>query len=372
MPLQDVLAASLTVPHGFGRRRGACARAPSDDRSATVFDYLRLAQDSRIVVSERDEVDDHAVKLVEQLQQSYEAALARKDRPLPPSELARRLERWWPHASIREPSWSRSASTTMRRSRRRRTSTTLPAAHVRCQPAPGHARTPRRTGSPRSGALRDEHETTLFVAATAGRAERTIELLKEYEVFAVPVDRADDARYASVLVAVGSAVAGLSTARRRPADLRRDRRLRRGAPGARTPPVRHEGVSLGPARSQGRRSRRPRRSRHRDVRRASSRLACPATPPRSFSSCATRATTSSSFPSSASTSSRNTPARRGRRSIGSAARRGSARSPASRKRCATWRRSCSSSTPRARPSPVTRSAPIRTGSRNSKGRSSTS
>src|SRR5204862_7898876 len=51
--------------------------------------------------------------------------------------------------------------------------------------------------------LREEGETTLFVAATAGRAERTIELLKEYELLAVPVERADDARYAAVLVAVG-------------------------------------------------------------------------------------------------------------------------------------------------------------------------
>jgi NAD(P)-dependent dehydrogenase (short-subunit alcohol dehydrogenase family) len=51
--------------------------------------------------------------------------------------------------------------------------------------------------------LRDDGETVLFVAATAGRAERTIELLKEYDVFAVPVERAEDARYAAVLVAVG-------------------------------------------------------------------------------------------------------------------------------------------------------------------------
>src|SRR5581483_9368881 len=43
----------------------------------------------------------------------------------------------------------------------------------------------------------------LFVAQTVGRAERTIELLKEYDIFAVPVERAEDARYASVLVAVG-------------------------------------------------------------------------------------------------------------------------------------------------------------------------
>jgi transcription-repair coupling factor (superfamily II helicase) len=51
--------------------------------------------------------------------------------------------------------------------------------------------------------VRNEGETTLFVAATSGRAERTIEVLKEYDVFAVPVERAEDARYAAVLVAVG-------------------------------------------------------------------------------------------------------------------------------------------------------------------------
>ena len=52
--------------------------------------------------------------------------------------------------------------------------------------------------------LRDAGDTALFVAATPGRAERIIELLKEYELFAVPVDRADDARYAAVLVATGN------------------------------------------------------------------------------------------------------------------------------------------------------------------------
>jgi transcription-repair coupling factor (superfamily II helicase) len=52
--------------------------------------------------------------------------------------------------------------------------------------------------------LREEGETVLFAAATAGRAERTIELLKEYDVFAVPVDRAEDAQYAAVLVVTGT------------------------------------------------------------------------------------------------------------------------------------------------------------------------
>jgi transcription-repair coupling factor (superfamily II helicase) len=56
--------------------------------------------------------------------------------------------------------------------------------------------------------LKEGGDTVLFVAATPGRAERTIELLKEYDVLAVPIERADDARYATVLVAMGSVSRG--------------------------------------------------------------------------------------------------------------------------------------------------------------------
>ena len=75
--------------------------------------------------------------------------------------------------------------------------------HVRCQPTVElKGRVADWVAEIRR--LRDEGETTLFVAATPGRAERTIELLKEYDIFAIPVERAEDARYAAVLVAIGS------------------------------------------------------------------------------------------------------------------------------------------------------------------------
>src|SRR5439155_21036652 len=57
--------------------------------------------------------------------------------------------------------------------------------------------------------LKEAGETVLFIAATPGRAERTMELLKEYNVLAVPIDRADDARYAAVLVVLGTISRGL-------------------------------------------------------------------------------------------------------------------------------------------------------------------
>ena len=59
---------------------------------------------------------------------------------------------------------------------------------------------------------REQGETVLFVAATPGRAERTLELLREYDVIALPVDAAEVTRGATVLVATGSLSAGFRLA----------------------------------------------------------------------------------------------------------------------------------------------------------------
>jgi len=194
VPLQDVLIARPTVGSDSGDTM-------AEDRSATVLEYMKLAHESRIVVSERDEVEAHGVKLLEQLQQSYEAALTKKDRPRPPSDLFAD----WATVTARLDQGTELVTLGLDDDAPEpapRSSTTLAVAHVRCQPALAmHGRLADWVAQIRS--LRDEHETSLFVAATTGRAERTIELLKEYEILAVPVARADDARYASVLVAVG-------------------------------------------------------------------------------------------------------------------------------------------------------------------------
>ena len=39
---------------------------------------------------------------------------------------------------------------------------------------------------------RDRGDTVLFVAATAGRAERLVEVLEDYELRGVQIDRGDD------------------------------------------------------------------------------------------------------------------------------------------------------------------------------------
>ncbi len=100
------------------------------------------------------------------------------------------------HCHIASPNWGST----------KRSEVDVSASHVRavrCQPTVElHGRVADWVTEIR--ARRDDGETTLFVAATAGRAERTIEVLKEYDIFAVPVERAEDARYAAVLIAVGS------------------------------------------------------------------------------------------------------------------------------------------------------------------------
>ena len=50
---------------------------------------------------------------------------------------------------------------------------------------------------------RDRNDTIVFVAATPGRAERIVEVLADYELRAVQIDRAADAYAASVLVTTG-------------------------------------------------------------------------------------------------------------------------------------------------------------------------
>src|SRR5438874_4561589 len=184
------------------------------NRGATLFDYLSRAKASRIVVSERDEVDAAGVRLLAQIAESYEEARGENEAAAPPSDLVADwefIESRFAHAielaqlgldddnpqSIRNPD-----SAIPNQSPIRNPQSALPARPIRCQPvAELRGRIPDWVAEIRR--LRDAGETTLFVAATAGRAERTIELLKEYDVFAVPVEQAEDARYAAVLVAIG-------------------------------------------------------------------------------------------------------------------------------------------------------------------------
>jgi transcription-repair coupling factor (superfamily II helicase) len=197
VPLRDVLSERTLEPSSRGP-----AAAEAFDRSASLFDYLALAKASRVIVSERDEVDQHAFRLLDQVQRSYQDATGRRfdgaGIGAPPAPDALFAE--WDDVNGRLSSGTVLTQLALDE---------LPAAgtrslelSVRCQPSVEvRGRVAEWVADVRR--RRDAGETTLFVAMTPGRAERTIELLKDYEIFAAPIERAEDARYAAVLVAVG-------------------------------------------------------------------------------------------------------------------------------------------------------------------------
>ncbi len=76
VPLRDILSvgSQREQPQDVGHPESTGDRF---DRSATFFDYLARAKESRIFLSESDEVEAHLVKLSEQIQNSYEEAVRR-------------------------------------------------------------------------------------------------------------------------------------------------------------------------------------------------------------------------------------------------------------------------------------------------------
>ena len=79
---------------------------------------------------------------------------------------------------------------------------TGPGSHVATQPAQEfRGRIPDWIADVRQA--RDRGETVLFVASTHGRAERTVELLRDYEIRALPAGQADERVEGAVLVAEG-------------------------------------------------------------------------------------------------------------------------------------------------------------------------
>ncbi|MEQ1868468.1 MAG: transcription-repair coupling factor [Vicinamibacterales bacterium] len=221
-----------------------------DDRSATIFDYLAQARESRIFVSEADEVETGIAKLLAQVVRSYEAASGSATNEATDEEEERDEAVYdeWSRLSAEDDPEDRAVVQSPPARRRRATADTRnrtallapdvlflehgnltarlasavslselgiessggasalggqPVARVlRSQPVVEmHGRLPEWVTELKR--IKDAGEQALFVAVTPGRAERTIELLKEYDVFAASIDRAEDARYASVLVTTG-------------------------------------------------------------------------------------------------------------------------------------------------------------------------
>jgi transcription-repair coupling factor (superfamily II helicase) len=180
------------------------------DRSATAFDYLWANGRPTVLVSEPEEVHAQGEKLTAQITASYEEALAKGTRVPPPSALVMawdEVAHWLEGASTLEtlsidPSTGPGQAPSTGSGQAPSTGSGQGALHISCQPSIEFAgRVPEWVAEIRRG--RERGDTILFLANSAGRAERTIELLSDYEIYAAPIERAEDVRTASVLVGVG-------------------------------------------------------------------------------------------------------------------------------------------------------------------------
>jgi transcription-repair coupling factor (superfamily II helicase) len=172
--------------------------------NATVFDYLTASAGGTIAVSEPDEILAAAERAFAVAQASYDDALGRSGTPpsLPPppqllltrDDLAARLARGVALTGLHVEAGAESADSTTR--------------HVTTQPAQKfHGRIADWVQEVRE--RRSSGETVVFVAETAGRADRTVEMLADYDVRAELATRTSEVTSGAVLVAVGSLTGGV-------------------------------------------------------------------------------------------------------------------------------------------------------------------
>jgi len=165
----------------------------SDDPNdlISVLEFLASTRGVKVIVSEYEQVEEQAQKVREQLETSYADARARGHVPVLAPNLAFVT---WDEVARRAHSWPRLEELAI--------GDDAGVRQVRCAPAQEfRGRIQDWVADIRQA--RERGETVLFVAGSSGLAERTVEILHDYDVVAVPVDRAEDAHAATVLIGVG-------------------------------------------------------------------------------------------------------------------------------------------------------------------------
>jgi len=162
------------------------------DRSASFFDFVGLVPRARLIVSERAESLARLEAFRGQIDESYREAQGRAELVEPPECLVADLES----------SLAALGAATRLEMLDLDEAAAARVRHVACQQAiEFRGRLADWIDEIRRARARGD--AVLFVAATAGRAERVAELLAEHELAAVSIDRADDTHGAAVLVATG-------------------------------------------------------------------------------------------------------------------------------------------------------------------------
>ncbi|HEX6464896.1 MAG TPA: CarD family transcriptional regulator, partial [Vicinamibacterales bacterium] len=160
-----------------------------DNRSATFLDYAAGLRPA-VLVSEPDEVKAAIVKLRDQIDASYAEAIRKKQSAPEPGGL---VVNWDDLAPLTD---GATALETLA------LGTEDDVRHVGNQPAMEFAgRVPDWVAELRNA--RQAGETVVFIANSAGRADRVIEMLADYQVPSAPIDRGEDSHANAVLVAIG-------------------------------------------------------------------------------------------------------------------------------------------------------------------------
>ncbi len=176
---------------------------------ASFFDYLPHDRDLSFIIREEEEVIAHVTKLLEQIQASYEGAKEENPQTPPPEELlvawddvaarltgATRLEQLAIDEGAGAGSAERDPAYVLDR-----------ALDIPCQPAVEfRGRIQEWIADVKR--MRERGDTVLFVAGTEGRAERTSELLAEYGLRGVLIDRTDELLNVAMLITVGQLTKG--------------------------------------------------------------------------------------------------------------------------------------------------------------------
>jgi transcription-repair coupling factor (superfamily II helicase) len=166
----------------------------------STIDFLASTHGVRVLVAEYEQVEEQARRVRDQLESSFQDASGRGHvAALPPdqsyvtwadlhrrAELAPRLE----ELALEDDANVR---------------------HVRCAPVQEfRGRVQDWVADLRQA--RERGDTVLFVAGSTGLAERVVEILQEYEILAIPVERAEDSHAAAVLIGVGELSQGFRLA----------------------------------------------------------------------------------------------------------------------------------------------------------------
>ena len=177
--------------------RPAGAGAPEPDRTATFDDYVRRGA-ARFVVTEPAETAARVRQAAEQVRGSHADAVARGD----PAPMPATLQADGDEVAA----WLAGAATldTLEIDEAPPPAEPEPAGrrHVACQPAM-EFRGRLREWVAEVERARDRRDVQVFVAETAGRAERIVELLAEHDLVGVPLEGAEETASATVLVATG-------------------------------------------------------------------------------------------------------------------------------------------------------------------------